>query len=281
MSFIKIELNNFLAYLQNIKNYSEKTILTYKIALEKIVSSSEIYEENEILYLDISKYRLKNSKIINPKTLAKEISALKSFNNYLQNIGQKKTKLIGANSIKIPKTLPKPIDFDNISQVLQNCENDEKLAIEIFYTTGMRLSELANLKISDIRNGWINVIGKGDKERQIPLLAHTEEKIKNYIQENDAKNYIFEKNDKPFTPRQFQYRIKKSFARLGIDASPHKLRHSFATHLLNEGARITDVSELLGHSNISTTSIYTKLSSAKKYTDYLKSHPLNQKTTNI
>ena len=281
MLCIKIELDSFLDYLKNIKNYSEKTVLTYKISLDKIFEISEIFEENDILYIDISKYRLKNSKTLNPKTISKEISSIKSFNNYLQDILSKKTKLIGANTIKIPKTLPKPIDFSIIMDTLDNCEDDEKLAIEIFYSTGIRLSELSNLKITDIKNGWISVKGKGNKERQIPLISNIEQKIQNFIQNNNSKEYIFEKNSKPFTPRQFQHRIKKSFARIGIDASPHKLRHSFATHLLNDGARITDISELLGHSNISTTSIYTKLSSTKKYTDYLKSHPLNQKTTNI
>lgn len=276
MSFIKTEIIGFLQYISNIKNYSQKTVLTYQISLDKIFEISEVFEENDIWILDINKFRLASAKNLKTKTISKDLSALKSFAKYLRETKKLKIKVIGANNPRTPKTLPKPINFESISDVLCVCNEEQKMIIELIYALGLRVSEIAKMRLEDISNGWVNIFGKGSKQRQIPLLPNIEEKLKQYIKIRNPKIYIFEKNGEPFSVSQFQYRVKKSFAQLGIDASPHKLRHSFATHLLNEGARINDVSELLGHSNIGTTNIYTKLSSTKKYNDYFKAHPLNR-----
>ncbi len=276
MSFIKTEIIGFLQYISNIKNYSQKTVLTYQISLDKIFEISEVFEENGIWILDINKFRLASAKNLKTKTISKDLSALKSFAKYLRETKKLKIKVIGANTPRTPKTLPKPINFESISDVLCVCNEEQKMIIELIYALGLRVSEIAKMRLEDISNGWVNIFGKGSKQRQIPLLPNIEEKLKQYIKIRNPKIYIFEKNGEPFSVSQFQYRVKKSFAQLGIDASPHKLRHSFATHLLNEGARINDVSELLGHSNIGTTNIYTKLSSTKKYNDYFKAHPLNR-----
>lgn len=276
MSYIKTKIQNFLDYLQHIRNYSPKTILTYQISLKKIFEVCEVFEEDGIWNIDITKFRLDSIHKLGAKTISKDLSSIKSYAKYLKDTKKIKIKLIGANSIKTPKTLPKPINFELISEAILHCNDEQKMIIELIYSLGLRVSEIAGIKLLDISDGWVNIYGKGSKQRQIPLLPSISKKLETFIKIRNSKVYIFEKDGEPFSISQFQYRIKKSFANIGIDASPHKLRHSFATHLLNGGARINDVSELLGHSNIGTTSIYTKLSSTKKYEDYLKAHPLNR-----
>lgn len=277
LSELPIYKNDFLEYLKNIKNYSDKTLLTYQISLDKLFEISEIYEENGCFIFDINKYRINANLQLKAKTISKDISSLRSFTKYLNNYKQISTQTIGANSIKAPRTLPKPIDKQKIKEALNNSNEEQKLIISLIYALGLRVSELAGLKICDIRNNWVDIIGKGSKQRQVPLLMNVRVQLDDYIKVHNPKEYIFEQSDfKPYTVRQFQYRVKNSFEKISIAATPHQLRHSFATDLLNEGARINDVSELLGHSNLSTTNIYTKLSSTKKYEDYQKAHPMNQ-----
>ena len=130
------------------------------------------------------------------------------------------------------------------------------------------------MRTEQIRGSWIEVEGKGKKTRHIPLPLKVQETLQEYLKSHSPKRYLFEKGNAPMNEAQLRYRVQKLFARVGIRTTPHRLRHSFATHLLNEGARIADVSELLGHSSMATTQIYTKLSSTKKMREYLNAHPL-------
>lgn len=267
-------ITNFLNFLTDIKNYSELTVKTYDGVLSDFLNDSEIYEENKQIVVDITKYRIAISQN-NSKTISKKISSIKSFINYLKDKNYH-IKLIGANSIKVAKTLPKPIRTDDIIDGLKQADLQEKTIVTLIYSFGLRISELAGLKLKDIKDSSITVLGKGNKQREIPANSYAISQIKSYIKDFSPKVYLFEKDAKPFSIRQLQYRVDKVFKKIGISATPHQLRHSFATDLLNNGARINDISELLGHSSLSATSIYTKLNTTTKYKQYLSAHPLNQ-----
>ena len=159
---------------------------------------------------------------------------------------------------------------------VEHCSLEQKVIILFIYSFGVRISELSQLKLEDILENWIVVLGKGSKQRQIPSNSTIDFYIKEYISQEQPKVYLFENNGKKLTNRQLQYRLEKAFKYTSIKASPHQLRHSFATDLLNNGARINDISQLLGHSSLKATGIYTKLNTNTKLTQYNMAHPLNK-----
>jgi integrase/recombinase XerC len=177
-------------------------------------------------------------------------------------------------NIKISKTLPKPISFKYIKEALEICDSDDRLVLLLFYTLGLRVSELSNLKMKNIKNGWVKIYAKGGKIRQIPLLDEVAVELEEFLSKYQPEVYIFENDRVKLTENQLRYKLAKVFKSIGIKATPHQLRHSYATDLLNQGARITDVSELLGHVSLETTQIYTKLSSSLKLKNYQKAHPM-------
>jgi integrase/recombinase XerC len=263
----------FLNYLFDVRGYSEASIVTYEIALRQMMEVSHFYEEENIHVLDITPFRfqiVKNHK----KTIVKKLSAIHSFTKYLEDQCHMSIKLIGDESIKVPKSLPKPIEERYIEEVLNQANLEEKLLISMLYGLGLRISELSMLQIKDIKMGWIQIQGKGNKVRELPLLDSLQELITLYIKRRSPKKYLFEKGNAPMNSAQLRYILTKLFKAQGLKATPHQLRHSFATHLLNNGARIADVSELLGHETMATTQVYTKLGSVKKMKEYMKAHPL-------
>jgi len=268
-------LYEFSNYLLTLKNYSELTVKTYKTPILDAINTSELYEESGHTIFDITKFRIKIARQ-SPKTINKKLSSLQSFVNYLEtkNI---EVELKGANTIKIPESLPKPIQTDNIFESLEEATLEEKLIIVFIYSFGLRISELASLKLENIKAEWISVTGKGDKQREIPSNEVVQNLFSEYKKQFNPKTYLFEKNEKAMSVRQLQYRVEKAFKKVGIKATPHQLRHSFATDLLNDGARINDISELLGHSSLKATGIYTKLNTNTKLKQYNMSHPLNKK----
>lgn len=269
-------LNDFLDYLNQIRGYSNTTITTYEIALKQMIESSHIDEVDNIINIDITPFRYKiirNTK----KTIAKKLSAIRSFAKYLSNQKNLNIKYFPNESIKVSSTLPKPIEQNYIKEILENANIEEKTIVYMLYGLGLRISELANLELNDIKNGWVLVHGKGGKMRELPLLVGLEKIIKEYLDAYNPAKYLFEKNKESLGAASLRYKLSKLFAKHGIKATPHQLRHSFATHLLNSGARISDVSELLGHSTMATTQIYTKLGSVKKMEEYMKAHPLANK----
>jgi len=263
-----------LIYLQGIKNYSTLTIKTYNTPIKEAIEVSEIYEENQKIIFDIVKYRLKISKQ-NSKTINKKLSAIRSFIEYLDS-KDIVVKLIGATSIKSAQTLPKPIQTKDIFEGIEYSDDQERLIVMLIYSFGIRISELSTLKLTDISTTYITVTGKGSKQRQIPSTPIVIEFISKYKKEHTPSTYLFEKNGKRLTSRQLQYRVAKVFDKIGIKVTPHQLRHSFATDLLNDGARINDISQLLGHSSLKATGIYTKLNTNTKLIQYNNAHPLNK-----
>jgi integrase/recombinase XerC len=230
------------------------------------------YIEVENGAIDITPYRLKIANL-SKKTIAKKISALRSFFDFLQREGFK-YKIIGDEHIKVPKTLPKPVNIEHIKEALKQATMDEYLAIMVIFSLGLRISEAANIKLSDIKGDWVEIRGKGNKTRILPLHPKLKEFIDKYLKLNPKNEYLFEKEGKKLSDANLRYIIQKAFKKIGIHVTPHQLRHSFATYMLDKGARINDVSELLGHEFISTTQIYTKLSNSLKLKNYLKAHPL-------
>jgi len=267
---------DFLDYLFDVRGYSEHSIITYEIALRQMMEVSHFYEEEGFIVLDISPFRfkiVKNAK----KTIVKKLSAIRSFVKYLEDQCHLSIKLIGDESIKVPQSLPKPIEETYIIEVLSEANLEEKLLISMLYGLGLRISELAQLKLDNITGEWIQILGKGNKVRELPLLGELQNLITLYRKEWSPKKYLFEKGNAPMNVAQLRYIVTKLFKAAGIKATPHQLRHSFATHLLNHGARIADVSELLGHETMATTQVYTKLGSVKKMQEYMHAHPLAKK----
>ena len=266
-------IDPFLEYCSKMRGYSHETLRSYNIALKQLIEFHEIEQKGELTIVNIMPLRVKLSNH-SKKAIAARLSAIRSFVEYLKDHQGFKIKLIGDQSTKIPKTLPKPIEDSNILEVLQSATLQERLIITMLYALGLRISELASLKLNDITKEWVRVMGKGSKVREVPLLHGVYQLIKDYVASVQPAIYLFEQDKKPLSSAQLRYRVNRAFKRHGIKATPHQLRHSFATELLKDGARIADVSELLGHSSMATTQIYTKLTNATKLQNYLKAHPL-------
>ena len=266
-------IEDFLDYLLDVRGYSDVTVETYEIALRQMREVSHFYEEEGVWVLDITPFRfkiVKNSK----KTIVKKLSAVRSFVTYLEDQCHMHIRVISDESIKVPQSLPKPIEEQYIDEVLERATLEEKVLVSMLYGLGLRISELSALKLEDIKSDWVQVYGKGSKMRELPLLPSLKALLQLYIENAHPKKHLFEKGNVPMNSAQLRYKLTKLFKTSGIKATPHQLRHSFATHLLNHGARIADVSELLGHETMATTQVYTKLGSVKKMQEYMKAHPL-------
>ncbi|MDA7818388.1 tyrosine-type recombinase/integrase [Sulfurimonas sp.] len=262
----------FLEYIEKIRGYSDLSIKTYDEALKEAFEYVEVLEDNKQLIINMMPYRIKIAHL-NSKTISKKLSAMRSFVEYL-NDNSLVVVLKSDDSVKVAKTLPKPVSHKNILEAISHCDEEERLIITILYTLGLRISELSSLKLSDISTEWVRVLGKGNKHRDIPLLGTTSELIDEYLSVRAQKKFILEKNGEKLSENSLRYIITKIFRRVGLKVTPHQLRHAYASELLNGNAPITDVSELLGHSSMATTQIYTKLGSALKQKNYNSAHPL-------
>lgn len=261
----------FLDYLSNIRGYSDLTVETYARALDEAFIYIHM-EQNPEYILNLNPYRLKIAKL-NAKTISKKLSAIRTFVNFIQDRGEK-VVLKGDSSIKVAKTLPKPISYEHIKEALALADEEETLIVIMLYTLGLRISELSTVRLDDIETNWVKVLGKGKKERELPLLDKTSVLIEKYKKNFLPRVFLFENNGAKLSENSLRYKLTSLFKKIGLHVTPHMLRHSYATHLLNNNARIADVSELLGHSSMATTQIYTKLSSSLKMKNYQSAHPL-------
>ena len=267
-------INNFTTEL-NLRGYTENTIETYRLTVENMLKKikkdpKHIHEE------DIKKYLvyLKKDKKNGNKSISLKLNAIKTF--------LKSVKNHVSDNIKLPKTekaLPKVLSINEVRQLISCAENQrDTLILRLLYSTGVRVSELVNLEISNIQEGRIHIIaGKGAKDRIIYIDQKTEAMVKSYIENNKNKTYIIENKDKiKLTTRTIQRIVEKCKKKAGIDkeVTPHVLRHSFATHLLQNKADIVVIKELLGHSNLTTTQIYTNISNEFREKSYNSAHPL-------
>lgn len=266
----------FLKHCEGFKGYSSLTISSYDESITQMIQYADIESIGEEIHINLIPLRLKIS-VLKAKTIARKLSAVRSFVKYLRDQGM--TVFLKADeSIKVPKTLPKPVSHEHILSALSQAPMMEHLAILMLYTMGLRISELAMLRTAAVGEQWCRVMGKGSKERDVPVLAYVYEAINHYKAQMGEGEFLFESNGVKLSENSLRYSIMKVFKEVGLHVTPHQLRHAYATELLNNNARIADVSELLGHSSMATTQIYTKLGNALKMDHYLKSHPLCHKT---
>lgn len=305
-------LDGFIEYLKLNRNYSPHTIISYKTDLSQFaeyIAKSDLGKEQISTYesgnksVDFTKIELNflksyiaelsdpysGKKRYSRKSVSRKISVLKSFYKYLV-----KKKYISKNTsayILFPKTAKKLPSFlskkemENLlsQKYISEISILDKAIIELFYSTGLRLSELINLKIQNVYfgNRTLKVLGKGSKERIVPFGKKAETALLNYIKIRDIcitenTDFFFVNNSgKKLYPMQVNRLIKKNLS-IVTDMkkkSPHVLRHTFATHLLDNGADIRAVKDLLGHESLSTTQIYTHLSPEKLKKVYKQAHP--------
>ncbi len=285
------EIELFTNYLLIDKKYSKNTIESYKRDLTQFNNFID-KKVTDIEDLDIKQY-LKELNILKEsnKTVARFISSLRTFYKFL--IIEKivtKNPLENIELPKLNKSLPKTLDEEDIDKLLNikltdNYSFRNKAMIELMYATGLRVTELINLKIQDIdiNMALLRTMGKGSKERIIPIgdyaLHYLELYILNYrdsMLKKEYNDYLFLNNHGKQMTRQGFFKILKKIAvenEMEKDFSPHTLRHSFATHLLNHGADLRSIQELLGHSDISTTQIYTHVSNKQLKENYNEYHP--------
>ena len=263
----------FLDYLADVKKSSQLTLKTYDIAISQMLTHVTITQEDETYIIELMPFR-QHIATQNRKTISKKLSAIRSFVHYLTEVKKIKITLRDDESIKTQTNLPKPIEHHHIIQALKEANSEEKLLVVMLYSLGLRISELANLELVNIKKQWLRVTGKGGKMRDVPLNSGLQKEMQCYCTQYHPKKFFFEKNGVKLSEDSLRYKLNKTFKRIGLKVTPHQLRHSFATALLNEGARIEDVSELLGHESIATTQIYTQLASDLKMKSYKKAHPL-------
>ncbi|MFB0938320.1 MAG: tyrosine-type recombinase/integrase [Urechidicola sp.] len=292
-------IKSFIDYLTFEKKYSEHTIIAYQKDLSTFRDFCiEEYGSQDLLIIHYPQIRswivqLVDSGITN-RSVNRKVSSLKSFYKFLQKTKQiEDTPLRKHQSLKVSKRVQVPFSEKEISNVIGNLEKAEdfksmrnKLIVELFYSTGIRRNELINIKINDIdfSNGTLKVLGKRNKERYIPLITIVQDSIKNYLLErmkvDTVDQYLFLTNGQKKTYPVLVYRIINDYfstVSSKVKKSPHVLRHSFATHLLNEGADLNSVKELLGHASLASTQVYTHSSLGKIKEVYNQAHPRSKK----
>ena len=292
MSKLSSLIEEFLRYLLIDKGYSNNTIESYKRDLEKFLIFNNDKDISSIKNSDLKEYiKYLNEENLNEKSIARNISSIKSFYKFL--VIQKYITNNPSDSIfqpKLKKSLPNILTEEEVLKLLDikltdNFSYRNKAMLELMYASGLRVSELVNLKLQDIdlNQDIIRTFGKGSKERVIPIGDYAKEYLEKYIYEyrgsmlkKEASEYLFLNNHGKKMTRQGFFKIIKKIAQekgINKDLSPHTLRHSFASHLLKYGADLRTIQELLGHSDISTTQIYTHITNEELKKNYKYYHP--------
>ena len=264
----------YLEYLEIEKGLAQNTIDAYRRDLENFTDCMQIESIEQIDRYTINNYirHLREQKYA-PSSVIRKVASFKGFFKWANAV-----KLIDKNPAstleqpKVPQRLPKICSVSEIEEMLKNNLTPlEHVIIELLYSCGLRVSELVNLKIADIdlNSKYVRCFGKGSKERIIPIGKMAKEAIENYLKERDllvkkfnlnTKNILILPDGKMVT-RQYVYKfIHSQGKKIHKNISPHTLRHSFATHLIENGADLRVVQELLGHSDVSTTQLYTHIS---------------------
>lgn len=296
-----MSFNAFTDYLLLEKNYSKLTVKAYQADLESFQNfiATEYHSEaiKKINYSQIRSWivSLVEADITN-RSINRKISSLNTYYKFLLKVGDiKQNPLAKHKALKTSKKVQIPFSEQEIKMVLDDLNFDDsfeglrdKLIIELFYSTGIRRIELVELKISsiDIHNKTVKVLGKRNKERIVPLLNSVKETLKNYLEERNRLLAIEDTGHLLLTKKGVKiyetlvYRIINDYfsqASSKVKKSPHILRHSFATHLLNQGADLNAVKELLGHTSLAATQVYTHNSIAELKKVHLKAHPRSKK----
>ena len=292
-------MGQFLEYLKYEKNYSLLTINGYK---EDLIFLNDYFNKENINFLEIEYqdirllYNFLEDKHYSKNTIARHISSIRSFYKYLSF-----NKIINNNPFnmahlpKKDKMLPKFLYYNELMEMFDSINLDNfygkrnRCILEVLYATGVRVSELVNIKLSDIDfdNGTIKVIGKGNKERIVYFLDYPKKYMLDYIENgrnvmlnNKPCEYLFiNKLGNKLTTRGVELIIKDIISKTSIksNVTPHTIRHTFATHLLNEGCDIMSVKELLGHESLKATQVYTHITNEELRNIYLNCHPRSKK----
>lgn len=288
-------LLGYLEYLKYQKNYSSHTILNYKIDIEEFLEylNREGLNYKSVVYSDIRFFLmyLKNEKKDKNSSIDRKLSSLRGFYQYLANEGVVKNNVFTLlNGPKKEKKLPRYFEYNELEDLFMACDlstslgQRDRLILEMLYATGVRVGELVSIKVSDIHfsSRHILILGKGNKERIVPYGDYCEEILKKYLKDGylelNKKNnsYLFLNNrgDK-LTERGIRYLLEQIIEKTSIQKhiSPHMIRHSFATHLLNQGCDLTTVQKLLGHESIKATQIYTHVTTDRLKNVYEHSFP--------
>ena len=269
----KFSINTISAYLKDIESF-QKFLFDNGTKVSKEINYSFIRQW--IVYLSENKY--------SKTSINRKIASLKSYFNFLVNIEKiDSSPLKGHKNLKSSSKIVIPFSEDEVIEVFENFKSSniserDKLIIEMFYSTGIRREELINIKIEDIFHdqNLIKILGKRNKERLIPMLPRLSKNIRTYVKDNNISKFLFESKKSKKISVSTVYRLINKYFRLvstKVKVSPHVLRHTFATHMLNNGADINTIKEILGHSSLSSTQIYTKIKLPKIVNDYKKSHP--------
>lgn len=294
---IEVAIEDFINYCIFEKGLSIKTKESYFNDLEVYKSFlNELGKSlvSEITSDDIKEFLKERSFIEKTTTIAHNLTVIKNFHAYLikENIVKEDPSLY-IERPKLKKSLPRTLSMDDVSKLLDielNSAFDyrNKAMLELMYGTGLRVSEIVNLELSDIdlTNCVVRVFGKGSKEREIPLGEYSIYYLKLYLERRKSmlkgkscEKLFLNNHGTGMTRQGFFKNLKQLLISKGLnpDVSPHTLRHSFATHLLNYGADLRSIQEMLGHSDIATTKIYTHVSDDKVIEDYNKYHPRSHK----
>lgn len=280
----------FLNYLKYEMGLSDHTIKNYSIDLREFIEFTNNKNIKKINIDDIRSflkqlYTLKYST----RSISRKISSLKSYFNYLESediIKNNQASLI--SNPKIEKSLPNYLNYKDLEKLLNAPDLTKKqgikdaLILEMLYSSGLRVSELVNIKLKDINfnEKKILILGKGNKERYVYYGNPCEKLLNMYLEKFKPKEYLFinNKNNKinERTIRKIVSDMAKK-AEVPVHVTPHTLRHTYATHMLNEGADLKSVGDLLGHENLSTTQIYTHVSNERLRNVFLKAHPRAKK----
>ena len=271
-------LDQYLDSLEKIKNYSPNTIKSYKNDILQ-------YLDEEVVLGEFSKYlKICSKKGFSKTTINRKITSIKTFliwcieKNYLES-----TSLKSVKNLKAEKKLPNVLTANYINELLDSLPSEDpkdirdKAILELMYSSGLRVSEVSNLSIKDIKNNKsIKVLGKGNKERVLPITSRAYDVINKYI-EHSRTIFVNEKSNSflflGVRGGQLSDREIRRIVKLRVGTFPHSLRHTFATHLLDGGADLRIVQELLGHNDPSTTQIYTHVSKKQMKKKYKQSHP--------
>jgi integrase/recombinase XerD len=298
---VDASVNDFLEFLSVEKGASGNTIAAYRNDLSQLETFVATKNGNGIRWNGVDQDAILDyimflkTKTYAEATVARKVAAVKSFFAYLQAEGK-----LGANpaeslaSPKVGRSLPKPLTVQEIDELLEQPmrrttpeAKRDRAMLELMYATGLRVTELVSLDVGDayldLAKPYVRLVGKGNRERQIPLLEQPAQEVSEYIrfarprlvgERNEQAMFVNRRGDR--LTRQGFWLILKAYARdAGIEGrvTPHTLRHSFATHMLRGGMDIHKVQELLGHANISTTQVYTQVSREHIREAYEKAHP--------
>ena len=280
-------IDKFSNYLEVEKNYSEHTLRNYRSDLEGLASFLGDKELKAITHLDLRRYLAELKTRGNAKrTVVRKLGAIRSFFRFLSR--EKYIHNNPADSVftpKMDKKLPEFLDAESTIKLVTSPAGNtssslrDRAMLEVLYSTGMRVSELVGMNTDDVDiiSGTVKVRGKGKRERMALLGKEAQKALRNYLdkRKGEEKAVFLNKRGRRLTDRSVRRILDKYVKQCSIEQniSPHSIRHSFATHLLNNGADLRSVQELLGHKNLSTTQIYTHLGSQRIKEIYSKAHP--------